>query len=101
MNQRLLFHDDERQAATTFTDPQLPTVAKPRLGGQNEKVLARLRKGEATNTELDQLCGRVNSRIADVRRYLEAEGKTIRSRAVDIKRGIFVYEIVNLDQRKD
>lgn len=96
MNQRLLFHDDERQAATTFTDPQLPTVAKPRLGGQNERVLARLRQGKATNTELDKLCGRVNSRIADVRKYLEAEGKTIRSRAVDTARGVYVYEIIDL-----
>jgi hypothetical protein len=38
---------------------------------QNGRILARLREGPATNIELEQCSGskRVNSRIADVRRF--------------------------------
>lgn len=81
----------------TFTDPGLPKEAKPRLGGQNAAVLARLREGPATNVELEALAGRVNSRAADVRRWLQKnEGKTIKSEKIDGKKGIYRYEITEI-----
>lgn len=81
----------------TFTDPRLSQDAKPRLGGQNGAILERLRVGPATNIELEAVSGsrRINSRIADVRRYLrEHEGKTVESKAIDTASGLYEYRIV-------
>lgn len=77
------------------TDRKLPEDALPRIGGQNRIVLERLRAGPATNFELTELgIGRPNSRIADVRRYLEqTECRSIVSQAVDTARGLYRYEI--------
>ena len=78
------------------TDPEVPDEARPRLGGQNGKVLDRLRQGPATNLELEAVSGsrRINSRVADCRRYLrETEGKTITSTALDTRTGVYWYEI--------
>ena len=78
------------------TDTRLPSAAKPRLGGQNGKILARLRRGSATNDQLEECSGskRINSRVADCRKFLqEHEGNTITSKAVDTARGIYEYEI--------
>ena len=77
-----------------FTDPNLPEDAKKRLGGQNRKVLALLREGPKTNTELESVCGRVNSRIADVRRWLvRNESRTIASTPIDTQSGVYQYNI--------
>lgn len=82
------------QAVFTFTDPAMPEAAKRRLGGQNALVLELLRKGAVTNAQLEDVCGRVNSRIADVRRFLrETEGRTIETKAIDVSRGLYQYEI--------
>ena len=81
-----------------FTDPQLPAEARPRLGGQNGLVLARLRRGPATNIELEQYSGshRINSRVADVRRWLRKyEGMTVVATAVDVSKGVYRYEIAD------
>lgn len=97
MKQATMFEqfDSSEKVAETFTDHRLPADAKPRLGGQNATVLARLRDGAATNIELQQLgAGRVNSRIADLRKYLKSEGLTIESKAVDTAKGIYEYQIV-------
>lgn len=78
------------------TDPRLPEVARKRLGGQNGRVLARLRQGPATNLELETASGshRINSRVADVRRYLRAEfGQTVLSCAIDTAAGLYRYQI--------
>ena len=82
-----------------FTDPNLDDEAKGRLGGQNALVLARLRRGPATNIELEKLSGsrRINSRVADVRRHLRmSENSTIVCRAIDVSRGLFAYRIVSI-----
>lgn len=92
-HQRTLF-DDQREIG--HTDPELPEEAKPRLGGQNGTILARLRNGPATNLELEEISGsrRINSRIADVRRYLRRhEQQTIECEAIDTSAGIYRYEI--------
>jgi hypothetical protein len=63
---------------------------------QNGRILARLREGPATNIELEQCSGskRVNSRIADVRRYLRAnESATVIATALDTSAGIYSYQI--------
>ena len=79
-----------------FTDPELPKAAKPRLGGQNLLVLQRLLEGPATNIELELASGsrRINSRVADVRRYLQNhDGKTVTSEAINTARGVYKYAI--------
>lgn len=84
------------QPLLDFTDPNLPAAAAPRLGGQNGKILARLREGPATNIELEEYSGsrRINSRVADVRRWLQQnENRTVESEAVDTARGIYRYWI--------
>ena len=78
------------------TDPDLPAAARPRLGGQNGAILARLRSGPATNVELEHCSGsrRVNSRVADVRRWLErCEGVTVTCEALDTAAGLYRYAI--------
>lgn len=95
MTQRTLF-DDPPSVAEAFTDAGLTDEARPRLGGQNALVLQRLRQGPATNIELEQASGskRINSRVADVRRWLKKwEGATVESTAVDVARGVYRYEI--------
>ena len=79
------------------TDPNVPAEAEPRLGGQNGRVLERLRVGTATNIQLEAASGsrRINSRVADVRRWLQKwHGETIESEAVDVKTGVYRYTIV-------
>ena len=78
------------------TDPEIPKDAKPRLNSQNQRVLARLKTGSATNTQLEKVSGskRVNSRVADVRRYLKkTTGQTVTTSVIDSKAGIYRYEI--------
>lgn len=72
-----------------------PDDEQSRLGGQNGSILARLQRGSATNVELETISGsrRINSRIADVRRWLGPSGKTIVSECVDAKCGLYRYEI--------
>lgn len=91
-----LASDLEAKQGRAFTDTALPEDAKPRLGGQNLLILERLRVGPATNVELEECSGsrRVNSRIADVRRYLRNHhGQTIVCRAIDTAAGLHQYEI--------
>ena len=50
----------------------------PRLAGQNERILARLRKGPATNVELAAVSLKYTSRISDIRAHLaHATGERI------------------------
>ena len=78
------------------TDGALPLAARRRLGGQNARVLDRLRRGPATNVELERVSGsrRINSRIADVRRWLKAnEGADVVTTTVNVASGVYQYEI--------
>lgn len=79
---------------STFTDQSLADVENSRLGGQNQIAYERLLQGRVTNVELERLgVRRVNSRIADVRRYLRQKGKTVRSQAVELANGLYEYWI--------
>ena len=97
--QLTLFAADQPPAAIAPTDPALPPEAIPRLGKQNRRVLERLRVAPCTNIMLELLCGRVNSRIADVRRHLQTyHGQTIKCHPVNVKTGIYIYEIVPIEE---
>lgn len=57
-----------------FADPE----DTPRLGGQNAAILARLRVGPATNSQLVGLSLNYTARISDVRDWLRNNtGQTI------------------------
>lgn len=76
------------------TDPSVLVAALRRLGGQNRAVYERLLQGPATNVELERLAGRVNSRVADVRRYVqERYGWRLECHVVEADIGIYRYEI--------
>lgn len=51
------------------TDPKLKTAEKPRLAGQCDRILQRLRDGPATNAELAHLSLKYTSRISDLRKH--------------------------------
>lgn len=77
-----------------------PAIAAPvdeqkRLGGQNGLILVRLEKGPATNVELEDISGsrRINSRIADLQKWLKSGGRTITTECVDSKSGLYRYTI--------
>jgi len=71
-----------------FADPQ----DVPRLTGQNERILARLREGPATNVELAAVSLKYTGRISDIRAWLEKH----RSQTVVCRKGkggLNTYEI--------
>lgn len=49
------------------SDPHVEPVERPRLRGQNGKILARLQRGPATNDELSHIARKYTSRISDLR----------------------------------
>jgi hypothetical protein len=49
------------------SDPNVANADRPRLSGQNARILARLRKGPATNAELAEISLKYTSRISDLR----------------------------------
>lgn len=48
-------------------DPNVDDSDRPRLRGQSAAILARLRRGPATNADLAQLALKYTSRISDCR----------------------------------
>jgi len=86
------------------TDPNIPEAAKPRLGGQNGLILDALREGPALNIHLEIISGsrRINSRIADCRRFLQQyDDSTIVAEAVDTVHGIYRYKIEPLAHKQE
>jgi hypothetical protein len=72
MNQRNLF-DAYREPLIPVRDPNAGDDDKPRLSGQNLRILERLRHGPVTNDELSRFARKYTSRISDLR----AAGYTI------------------------
>lgn len=60
----------------------------PRLNRQQTSILARLRRGVASNVELNAICFRYGGRIHELRRM----GYRIETRTV--RRGVYEYELV-------
>jgi len=66
-----LFNVRRELGQTVSIEPRDPNVEpedKPRLTGQNAKILERLRQGPATNVELAQLALKYSSRVSDLRK---------------------------------
>lgn len=71
-------------------DPNVDVRDIPRLGKSSLNVLARLKRGPATNVELMEVGGmRFGARIHDLKKH----GYSVRSERLD--GGIWVYELEN------
>jgi hypothetical protein len=73
-------------ADSHVTDP--PEIE--RLGGQNFRVLARLRKGPVTNTELATIALKYTSRLSDLRKA----GYVISCESLNMATGVTTYRLV-------
>lgn len=83
---------DPPQQAGDYRVTVNPTVvpeAVPRVSRQCRAILDRLRRGPATNAELAGLSLKYTSRLSDLR----ANGFVIKCTPVDIKAGVFRYEL--------
>ena len=73
-----------------------PNERTSRERDDNAAVLARLRKGPATHSELDTLCLSLAARLNDLYRYLkETEGRTIDRKGTNSSD--YVYKIREID----
>ncbi len=90
MSQAPLFPDHLHETPQT----RAPEGRK-RLRGQNAKILARLRRGKASNTELAIYSLKYTSRISDIRAHLKERGETIKCTRGE--GGICWYEIVKVN----
>jgi hypothetical protein len=78
-----------RVPAEVPPNPTVPDEARPRVSRQCREILERLREGPATNKELAAKSLKYTSRLSEIR---EA-GYTVRCVAVDIKNGVYRYEL--------
>lgn len=69
-------------------DPSVTNGDKPRLVGQNAKILAMLQEGPKTNRQLAEISLKYTSRISDLR----AAGYTIANERLD--EGLTLYKLV-------
>lgn len=84
MTQRLLDFDAGVQTPH-------PSRENPRrLSGQCEQILARLRRGAATNLELSEIAMRFSARIFDLRK----QGYRIEITSRDTDTGAVIYELL-------
>ena len=74
-----------------MVNPSVAPEDEVRLSGQNRAVYERLCQGPATNDELESLCGRVNSRISDVRQELNKFGWTVYGKR--LKGAVWIYRL--------
>lgn len=68
-------------------DPHVPEVEKKRLTGQNAAILARLKTGLVSNTELATMALKYTSRLSDIR----AAGHRVRVTHRDHLTGVVWY----------
>ena len=71
-------------------DTHVEKEERPRLTGQNQAILERLRRGPATNFELAEISLKYTSRISDVR----AAGYTVVVVDRDRATGRTMYELM-------
>ena len=68
MSQQYMFFDNPTPATSPpATDPNVEVADRPRLAGQNKRILERLKLGPATNRELAAMALKYTSRISDLR----------------------------------
>jgi hypothetical protein len=89
VEQRTLF-DDPPGDGDDFCDRRLDPAARPRLSRQCRLILARLRRGPATNRELAALALKYTGRISDLRK----RGHDVRLLSQDHESGVAVYGLV-------
>lgn len=70
-----------------FCDHRITPAEKPRLSGQRQAILDRLRRGPATNKELAMLSLKYTGRISDLRK----SGYDVRLLSQDRATGVSVY----------
>ena len=78
MNQKTLFDSGDPLELVHDHDPQLVPEDKPRLNRQCHAILARLREGTASNTQLVTIALRYSARIKELRDH---------GYAIEMKRG--------------
>lgn len=89
MSRQLSLFDGPRRVAPR--DPRVASDEKPRLGGQNARILERLRKGPATNAELAAISLKYTARISDLRHA----GYDVRVIHHDRTTGVAVYQLMH------
>jgi hypothetical protein len=70
-------------------DPKVTAAEAPRLSGQNAAILARLRRGVATNKELAGIALKYTSRLSDLRKA----GYAVSVVSHDHETGVVVYRL--------
>lgn len=70
-------------------DTHVVPAERPRLSGQNGRILELLKHRRATNTELATISRKYTSRISDIRKA----GYDVRVVERDHKTGLTVYEL--------
>lgn len=88
MNQLELFADNRRHIRPR--DTHVVPEERPRLSGQNARILERLRRGPATNDELSGIARKYTSRISDLR----AAGHDVRVIEHDRTTGVVLYKLM-------
>ena len=86
--QRYMFFDD----LAANPDPNIEIAGRPRLAGQNKQILERLKRGPATNRELNEIVFRYSARIFELREV----GYNITT--TQVKAGLWRYELIVADE---
>lgn len=87
MTKQLNLFDAPRRL--TPRDTHLVPDERPRLSGQNQAILERLRRGPATNRQLMSIALNYRARISDLR----AHGYDVQVAERDHKTGYTLYEL--------
>lgn len=91
--QRTLFDEPPR---ITPRDTHVVQEERPRLTGQNQAILERLRRGPATNRELAAISLKYTSRTSDLR----AAGYNVVVVSRDRATGLTMYELINKETKR-
>ena len=87
--QRFDFDNPPAKRRTPIIDKSVCTVERPRLQSQCDKILERLREGDATNAELAAISLKYTGRISDLRNA----GHTIEIISRDRASGLTIYRL--------
>ena len=77
---------------TPAIEPNIEVAHRSRLSGQNKQVIERLKRGPATNRELNEIVFRYSARIFELRGH----GYDITT--TQVKAGLWRYELIVADE---
>ncbi len=88
--QQYMFFDTPRPATSlpAATKPNIVVANRRRLSSQNKQILERLKRGPATNRELNRIVFRYSARIFELRGH----GYDITT--TQVKRGLWTYKLI-------